>query len=280
MKERAYAKINLALDVKRRREDGYHDLEMIMAPITLHDLLYIDVIDEGIEISTNNRMIPVNEKNIVYKIISLVKDIYHIEKGVRVHIFKHIPMQAGLAGGSADGAACLRALNRLFRLNLGYDVLAELGGKVGADIPFCVYQKMAFVQGTGEKLEFINGKLDCHLLLVKPKRGVSTKLAFSRLDLAQCDHPDCGKMKQAIINHDYQGVIDQLGNSLEQPSLQLVKDIEQIREDLLMLGFDGALMSGSGSCVFGLTCDTQLLDRAHATLRRKYPFVCRSMFQS
>ena len=280
MKERAYAKINLALDVKRRREDGYHDLEMIMAPITRHDLLYIDVIDEGIEISTNNRMIPVNEKNIVYKIISLVKDIYHIEKGVRVHIFKHIPMQAGLAGGSADGAACLRALNRLFRLNLGYDVLAELGGKVGADIPFCVYQKMAFVQGTGEKLEFIDGKLDCHLLLVKPKRGVSTKLAFSRLDLAQCDHPDCGKMKQAIINHDYQGVIDQLGNSLEQPSLQLVKDIEQIREDLLTLGFDGALMSGSGSCVFGLTRDTQLLDRAHETLRRKYPFVCRSMFQS
>lgn len=279
MKERAYAKINLALDVKRRREDGYHDLEMIMAPITLHDLLYIDIIDEGIEISTNNRMIPVNEKNIVYKVIQLVKDIYHIEKGVRVHIYKHIPMQAGLAGGSTDGAACLRALNQLFDLNLDYSVLAELGSKVGADIPFCVYQKMAFVEGTGEKLDFIDGQLDCHLLLVKPKKGVSTKLAFSRLDITQCDHPDCNKMRHAIEIGDYQGVVDCLGNSLEQPSLDLVRDIDHVRQDLLKLGFDGALMSGSGSCVFGLTRDANLLDQAHAKLRRKYPFVCRSRFQ-
>ncbi len=279
MKERAYAKINLALDVKSRREDGFHELEMIMAPITLHDLLYIDVIDQGIEISTNNRLIPVNEKNIVYKIIALVKERFNIKKGVRVHIYKHIPMQAGLAGGSADGAACLRALNKLFKLGLSLDEMASLGAEVGSDIPFCIYQQFAFVQGKGEKITFLKDSISAHLLLVKPRRGVSTKVAFEKLNLKTCSHPDCSQMIQAIEKQDYEGMVQSLGNSLEQPSLELVEDIENIKKELLALGFDGALMSGSGSCVFGLTKDVKILDRGHQVLSQKYPFVCRSQLK-
>ena len=134
MKIRAYAKINLALDVVSKRVDGYHELDMIMAPITLHDLIYIDRIEKGIEITSNNYRMPTDERNIMYQVAKILIDRYHIQFGVKIHIFKHIPTQAGLAGGSADGAAVLKAMNQMFRLNLSLETLAHIGKEVGADI--------------------------------------------------------------------------------------------------------------------------------------------------
>ena len=160
MKVRAYAKINLALDVVRRREDGYHDLEMIMAPIELHDLIYIEEFDEGIVITSNNYKMPTDERNIMYKVAKILIDRYQINKGVQIHIYKHIPTQAGLAGGSADGAAVLKAMNKMFHLKLSYEKLAEIGKEVGADIPFCVYERLAVVKGIGEKLDLIDSVFD------------------------------------------------------------------------------------------------------------------------
>lgn len=273
MKVRAYAKINLALDVVRKREDGYHDLEMIMAPIGLHDLIYIDVIDEGIEIQSNSKIIPTDERNIMYKVAKLLIERYNIQKGIKIFIYKHIPMQAGLAGGSADGAAVIKAMNRLFHLNLTYDKMAEIGKEVGADIPFCIYEKTAFVEGVGEKLDFIEVPFEAMILLVKPKKGVSTKKAFNSLDLSQVIHQDCRKMKKGILDQDYQKVLDNLQNTLEIPSIKMVPEIEKIKQEMLEIGFDGALMSGSGSCVFGITRNRDILDNGYGYFKDKYFFV-------
>ena len=172
MKIRAYAKINLALDVISKREDGYHELEMIMAPITLHDLIYINVIEDGIKIESNSTIMPVDQRNIMYKVAVLMKERYRIKKGIKIYVYKHIPTQAGLAGGSADGAAVIKAINKLFHLNLTNEQMAAIGKEVGADIPFCIYQKLALVSGIGEKLSFIDQSFECKVLLVKLKKGV------------------------------------------------------------------------------------------------------------
>lgn len=273
MKIRAYAKINLALDVVRKREDGYHELDMIMAPITLHDLIYIDRIEHGIEITANNSRIPTDQKNIMYQVAQILIERYHIPGGVKIHIYKHIPTQAGLAGGSADGAAVLKAMNQMFRLNLSLEELAQIGKEVGADIPFCIYEKLALVRGIGEKLEFIDSPFHCHVLLVKPKKGVSTKKSFGMLDLKKAEHPHILNMKEGIETQNYQLVIDSLANTLEAPSMDMVKDIAIIKQEMLDLGFDGALMSGSGSCVFGLTQDENKLQKGYHYFKNKYQFV-------
>ena len=276
MKIRAYAKINLALDVVRRREDGYHELDMVMTPIELHDLIYIDKIEKGIEITSNSYKVPTDERNIMYKVAKILIDRFHIDQGIKIHIYKHIPTQAGLAGGSADGAAVLKAMNWMFHLGLTFKELAEIGKEVGADIPFCVYERMAVVKGIGEKLDFINSDFDCYVMLVKPKKGVSTPKAFQSLDLENAIHPYIEEIKEGIITNDYEKVVNHLGNTLEKPSIKMVKQIEEIKQDLLELGFDGALMSGSGSCVFGLTQNKEIMDKSYNTLKNKYFYVRKS----
>ena len=147
MKIRAFAKINLALDVVGEREDGYHELNMIMAPLMLHDLINIEIIDSGIQISTNSYKIPVDQRNIMYKVAQAVIDYYHLKQGVKIHCIKHIPSQAGLAGGSADGAAVIKAMNRLFNLRMSYNDMVSLTKSIGADIPFCIYNHLAVMTG-------------------------------------------------------------------------------------------------------------------------------------
>lgn len=278
MKVRAYAKVNLALDVVSEREDGYHDLSMIMAPITLHDLVIVNVIDEGIEITCDNSYVPTDGRNIVYKVAALMKETFKIEKGVHIHIYKHIPMQAGLAGGSADGAALLRAMNDLFHLNQSMEQLAALGLKVGSDIPFCLYNQFALVEGTGDQLSFFQYDGTEKLLLVRPRMGVSTKYAYENVDLETCPHPDCLKMKDAMESGDYEGMLSCMANSLEQPALTLVEDIARIKEKMMALGFDNCMMSGSGSCVFGITRSDDVLNAGFKALKNRYPFVLRTQF--
>lgn len=276
MKVKAYAKVNLALDVVRKREDGYHDLEMIMVPVSLHDLIYIDVIPEGIEIDSNSKTMPRDQKNIMYKVAKLLQERFNLKKGVKIFIYKHIPTQAGLAGGSADGAAVIKAMNILFHLNLSYEQMAELGKEVGADVPFCIYEQTAFVSGIGEKLQFTTKKFEAKLLLVKPRKGVSTKRAFKMLDLSKVQHRDCRLMYQGIEEGNYQQVIDNLQNTLEIPSIELIPEIQTIKDKLIELGFDGSLMSGSGSCVFGITRDEGVLKRGFDYFKQKYYFVRKS----
>ena len=273
MKIRAYAKVNLALDVVRKREDGYHELDMIMAPITLHDLIYIDKIDQGIQITSNTYKMPTDERNIMYQVAERLIKRYQIPRGIKIHIYTHPPTQAGLAGGSADGAAVLKAMNQMFHLGLTLEELAAIGKEVGADIPFCIYEQIALVRGIGEKLEFINNHFHCHLLLVIPKKGVSTKKSFEMLDLKTAVHPQIIQMKEGIETDDYDQVINSLGNTLEAPSIEMVPEIQQIKDEMMKIGFDGALMSGSGSCVFGLTRDERILEKGYEYFQNKYYFV-------
>ena len=182
---------------------------------------------------------------------------YGLKKGVKIFVYKHIPTQAGLAGGSADGAAVIKAMNKLFHLNLSYEEMAALGKEVGADIPFCIYEKTAFVEGVGEKLQFIDEPFEAYLLLVKPKKG-------------------CRKMKKGIEMNDYQAVIDNLQNTLELPSIKMVPQIKEIKKEMMKLGFDGALMSGSGSCVFGITRNQEIMNKGYEFFRKRYFFVRKS----
>ena len=270
MRERAYAKINLCLDVVSHREDGYHELRMIMAPIDFYDVLEM-VRDDHLSIALNRDYLPLDEKNTVIKAIRVMQKYDGISGQYACTLQKHIPTQAGMAGGSADAAAALRIINRLENLQLSSQELIQRAKEVGSDVPFCVFNKPCLVQGTGQILEPFVCHPDFFVLLVKPRRGISTKVAFEALDQQEYMHPDVYGMKKALMAQDFWGVVSHLGNSLEQVSMQLVPEIREVKEQLTAFGFEGVLMSGSGSTVFGITRSRRLLLAACDQFRyRKY----------
>ena len=272
MKDRAYAKINLCLDVVGKRDDGYHELNMIMVPIDFYDVLEMYPAAET-SLSLNRSFLPVNEKNTIIKAIMVMQEMFNIQTGFACTLQKHIPTRAGLAGGSADAAAAIRMINKMMNLRLSFREMAEIGQKVGADVPFCIYNVPAVVKGFGDIILPFHCSPDFGILLVKPKRGVSTKEAFAVVDQAEQPHPDVEAMRDALINNDYEKIAASLGNSLEIASLQLVKEIRYIKERMLERGFDGALMSGSGSTVFGITRNSRLLDEVMEEMKAERFFV-------
>ncbi len=272
MKERAYAKINLCLDVVGKREDGYHDLKMIMVPINFYDVLEMELAEET-TLELNRDYLPINDKNTIIKAIHIMQEKYNITEEFRCRLEKHIPTRAGLAGGSADAAAAIRIINRMCNLHLTKDEMIAVGKEVGADVPFCILNRPAFVQGIGEKITTFSCNPDFYLLLIKPRKGVSTAEAFHIVDEQEGIHPDCKAMQEALESNDYDGIISSLGNSMENAAMTLVPEIRKVKQDLLDLGFDGVLMSGSGSTVFGITKDVELLDRSIDILKKKRYFV-------
>ena len=272
MKERAYAKINLCLDVVGKREDGYHDLKMIMVPINFYDVLEMEFAPET-TLELNRDYLPINDKNTIIKAIHIMQKKYNITEEFRCRLEKHIPTRAGLAGGSADAAAAIRMINRMCNLHLTKDEMIAVGKEVGADVPFCILNRPAFVEGIGEKITTFSCSPDFYLLLIKPRKGVSTAEAFHIVDEQEGIHPDCKAMQEALEYNDYDGIISSLGNSMENAAMTLVPEIRNAKQDLLELGFDGVLMSGSGSTVFGITKDVELLDRSIDILKKKRYFV-------
>ena len=272
MKERAYAKINLCLDVVGKREDGYHDLKMIMVPINFYDVLEMEFAPET-TLELNRDYLPINDKNTIIKAIHIMQEKYNITEEFCCRLEKHIPTRAGLAGGSADAAAAIRMINRMCNLHLTKDEMIAVGKEVGADVPFCILNRPAFVEGIGEKITTFSCSPDFYLLLIKPRKGVSTAEAFHIVDEQEGIHPDCKAMQEALEYNDYDGIISSLGNSMENAAMTLVPEIRKAKKDLLDLGFDGVLMSGSGSTVFGITKDVELLDRSIDILKKKKYFV-------
>ena len=272
MRERAYAKINLCLDVVRRREDGYHDLRMIMVPVDFYDVVDLVPADET-TMSLNRSYLPVNDKNTVIKAIHVMQEKCGFTQNFACTLQKHIPTQAGLAGGSADAAAAIRMINQIMKLDLSVEEMIDVAKEVGADVPFCTINRPALVEGIGEKIQPFSCHSDFGILLVKPRRGVSTKAAFGGLNFDTIQHPDVDGMKTALENGDYEGMISRLGNSLEEISLQLVEEIRDVKEQLTELGFDGVLMSGSGSTVFGITKSPRLLRESSDLMRANGYFV-------
>lgn len=254
MKQRAYAKINLSLDIFNVRENGYHDLNSIMLPIDFYDELEITVSKKD-EYRCNRHYIRNSKENSVIKMIQILKDRYLLKDHYSIVLNKQIPTQAGLGGGTADAAAALRIMQKIHQLEMTDDEIKEICMLVGADVPFNYYNVPAVVSGLGEEIEEIKLKKTYYILLVKPWSGVSTKQAYELLDLDKCDHPDIIKLKEALINGN--SIDGLLGNSLEQPAFQLNSEIVKVKEQLKAAGARNVLMSGSGSTVFCIDEDRE-----------------------
>ena len=269
MKLRAYAKINLGLDVLRRREDGYHDVKMIMQTIQMYDMLEMEKSEKpGIHLTTNLSYIPVNENNLVYKAAKLLMNQYGIEEGITINLNKFIPVAAGMAGGSSDAAATLVGVNKMFQLGLTRQQLMELGVKIGADVPYCVMRGTALAEGIGEKLTVLPPMPPCYVLIGKPGISVSTKFVYTNLNLGpDTHHPDIDGMIQALEKGDLYGITDRMENVLEKVTIPEYPVIETIKNHMKAHGAVNAMMSGSGPTVFGIFDDKEKAEYACEKLK-------------
>lgn len=269
MRLRALAKINLGLDVLRRREDGYHELRMIMQTINMYDQLDMEISEErGIHITSNLPFIPTNENNLVYKAAKLLMDEFQVEQGLNVDLQKFIPVAAGMAGGSSDAAAAMIGVNRLFGLGLSVKELVKRGVKVGADVPYCLLRGTALAEGIGEKLRPLPPCPDCYVLIGKPGISVSTKFVYENLRANELkEHPPIDRMLEALQWHNLYKIADYMGNVLETVTIPKYPVIEEIKNHMKEHGALNAMMSGSGPTVFGLFDDKETAERACEELR-------------
>lgn len=269
MKLRAYAKINLGLDVLRRREDGYHDVKMIMQTIQMYDMLEMEKSEQpGIHLTTNLSYIPVNENNLVYKAVKLLMDQYRIEEGITISLNKFIPVAAGMAGGSSDAAAALVGVNRMFQLGLTRQQLMKLGVKIGADVPYCVMRGTALAEGIGEKLTALPPMPQCYVLIGKPGINVSTKFVYTNLKLDQLEsHPDIDAQVEAIRQQDFGKMAGLMGNVLETVTIPAYPVIQEIKDLMMKQGAVNAMMSGSGPTVFGLFTNQRQAEAACESMK-------------
>lgn len=267
---KALAKINLGLDVVRRREDGYHEVRMVMQTIHLFDRVNIEKTSEpGIRIKTNLSYLPVNENNLIYKAGRLLMDEFDITEGVSVDLDKRIPVAAGMAGGSTDAAAMLYGMNKMFGLGLSMQELKDRGVKIGADVPYCLMRGTALAEGIGEKLKSLPPMIKCPVLIAKPQISVSTKFVYENLKLDEmAKHPDIDQLIKDIKTKDLQGVCDHMGNILETVTIPNYPIIAEIKKNMIENGAAGAMMSGSGPTVFGLFDDAEKAKQAYKAMKK------------
>lgn len=268
---KAYAKINLGLDVIGVRQDGYHEVRMIMQTVKLFDKLSFRLLEEDIiRIKTNLGFLPTDENNLVYKAIRLLKETYGVSEGIEVDLFKCIPVAAGMAGGSSDCAAALIGASRLFKLNLDKKKLMEYGVKLGADVPYCIMRGTALSEGIGEILTPLPSIPDCYILIAKPSISVSTKFVYEHFDAQEnVVHPDIDGMVEAIHHKDLDGIIKRFGNVLETVTIPEYPVIDEIKQLMMEKGAMNAMMSGSGPTVFGFFKDKNIADTAAESIRKK-----------
>ena len=269
MRLRALAKINLGLDILRKREDGYHEVRMIMQTIQMYDVLEMRKVKKpGISLSVNYPYIPSDERNLVYKAAKLLMDEFQVKEGVEIRLEKFIPVAAGMAGGSSDAAAALVGVNRLFKLGLSEKDLMERAVNIGADVPYCVMRGTALAEGIGEKLTRIAQVPDCFFLIGKPGINVSTKAAYESLQLDQIQtHPDIDGMIRDIESGDLRAMTEKMENVFEPGIIGRYPVIGEIKALMEEHGALRAMMSGSGPTVFGIFDDRKKMEEAAAVLR-------------
>lgn len=265
---KAFAKINLGLDVVGRLENGYHQVRMIMQTVGIYDELTLERTASGIIVTTDCGELPTDENNLVYKAAKLMKEHYGISQGLRIHLKKKIPIAAGMAGGSTDAAAAMKGINRLFDLGCTLEELVELGVAIGADVPYCVMGGTALAEGIGEKLTALVPAPDCYVLVAKPDINVSTKYVYEHLDAAGIKkHPDIDGMAAAIEAGSLQGILDRMENVLESVTVKAYPVIRTLKNRLKELGAVNSLMSGSGPTVFGIFIEKETAQRAYDQIR-------------
>ncbi|MEY8391422.1 4-(cytidine 5'-diphospho)-2-C-methyl-D-erythritol kinase [Lachnospiraceae bacterium] len=269
IKLKALAKINLGLDVLRRREDGYHEVRMIMQTVGLYDRIVIQKLKEPeIQVKTNLFYVPENENNLVYQAAKLLMDEFGLKCGVHIDLQKFIPVAAGLAGGSSDAAAVLYGMNQMFHLNLSKRDLMKRGVNIGADVPYCIMRGTALAEGIGEKLSPLPPMPDCKVLVAKPSVSVSTKFVYENLKLDESAvHPDIDALLSGLKEGDLRKIASNMGNILESVTIPNFPVIREIQEEMRRHGALNAMMSGSGPTVFGLFEDGKLAEEAYGSLR-------------
>lgn len=250
--ETAPAKINLTLDTLYKRDDGYHEVEMIMTTVDLNDRLSFEKREDGeIVIDVEHNFVPSDHRNLAYKAAKLMKDKYNIRDGVTISLEKSIPISAGLAGGSSDAAATFRGLNKLWEINDSLESLSELSAEIGSDISFCIYGKTALCRGRGEQLTHLPKPPSAWVVIAKPDIGVSTPEIYGALNLEEASEVLTKECQQSLMDGDYERLCNSLGNSLERVTMGLYPEVEKLKNTMINTGVDAALMSGSGPTVYG-----------------------------
>ncbi len=276
MKVKANAKINIALKIVSNRKDGYHDLEMIMVPIDLYDVINIEILDDEYEtnVEFDDYSIPLGSRNSVNKAIEALRNRFKFKEEFDVYVEKRIPSQAGLGGGSADAAFTLMAVTDLLKLPLSEEELIEIGKEIGADVPFFLVNKAAKVEGIGEKITPFELKEKPYVLLVKPFLGCSTKEVYNNYDLLdKTEKGDIEKTIEALQDGDLKRVNEYRYNDLEKPAIMILNDIDRIINSLKNDGFEAVGMSGSGSTVFALSFDKELCMKKSKYYKQKGYYV-------
>ncbi len=268
---KAYAKINLGLDVLRRRPDGYHEVKMIMQTVGIYDVLTFEKRKEpGIFLTVNEEELPCDQNNLIYKAAALVMQTYDIKEGVTITLDKHIPIAAGMAGGSTDAAAVFHGLKELFSLSMSVEEMKQLGVKIGADVPYCIVGGTALSEGIGEILSCLPAPPEAYLVIAKPDIQVSTKFVYENLHVDTLSyHPDIDGMVEALQQGNLKGITNRLGNILETVTEKEYPVITQIKQLLKENGAENALMSGSGPTVFGIFTTRQSAEAAYEAVQKK-----------
>ena len=275
---KAYAKINLALNVYNRRENGYHDVDMVMIPLDLHDIIELDPLPNGYEsyITSDDISLPTDESNLSYKAFLKLRKEFKLDKNFMIHIYKRIPMSAGLGGGSADAAAVINTVLKMLKIKLNYDEMISISKTIGGDVPFCIYNKPARCRGIGEELEFFSLKRRYYVLLIKPEDGVTTAQAYQDFDKLK-EKPELSNIDNLIkgLETDDEDLIaKEMKNGLQDVAIKLVPEIKTIIDKLKSDGFNMVLMSGSGSTVFAMSKSRLAIEQeAKKFDKKKYKIV-------
>ena len=253
MELKAFAKINLSIDILGKREDGYHDVKMIMQSVSLYDIISFSRRESDIKLYCSDPYVPCDSKNVVYKALQLIKAKYHVPGGMEVDIDKNIPVAAGLAGGSTDAAAAIIAANKMWNLNMSYEDMVDIGRQIGADVAFCIKGGTALAEGIGEKVTELPFIGEVNIVLAKPPIQVSTKEVYQSLKLDEiAKRPDTDKIIKALGEGNVKYIADNMVNVLETVTIKKYPVIGEIKSIMLQFGALGSLMSGSGPTVFGL----------------------------
>lgn len=266
----SYGKINLGLDVLYKRSDNYHELRTIMQEISLKDTVSIEEIKDGIIIESNNKDVPLDHRNLVYKAWEAIKRKSGINKGVHIKIHKKIPVAAGLAGGSTNAAAVLKGLNQLWDLNFSQEELRIMGKELGADVPYCISGGTALAEGIGEKLTSLKAFSRKDLLLINPGIFIATEDIYGKLNLEGKERMDVNKIISSIEDDDMEALSQSMKNVMEEVVIGENPIIGEIKKDMIRYGALGSLMSGSGPTVFGLFEDEDKLIYCENKLKDKY----------
>lgn len=267
---KALGKINLGLDVLGRRENGYHDVRMVMQTLYLYDQITITKKETpGIELKTNLFYLPVDENNLAYRAAKLLMDEFKVTEGVSIYLDKHIPVAAGMAGGSSNAAAVLFGINRMFDLGLSQQELMDRGVTLGADVPYCIMRGTVLAEGIGEVLTPLPALPKCYVLIAKPPISVSTKLVYEKLDSHEIEeHPDIDGIIEGLEAQDIKKVASCMGNVLEKVTIEEYPVIEDIKNVMKSEGALNAMMSGSGPTVFGVFDNKHLARKAADKIRK------------